>query len=314
MTRYILNRIGQTLLIIVIVSFLTFLLVNLMPKDQVYALYGTDISQEDYEILYKRLNLDKPILYRYGLWARNVLRGDWGISYQYHMPVGEVIGLKIGVTLYLSVVSTLISFPLGMLLGIITAVKRGKWQDTVLTLLANLTNSLPAFVVAIVMLYLFCIKRKLLPTSGFTFPWDDFPKHIRQIIMPMFCLSLGGIAGVCRQTRSSMLEAIRQDYVRTARSKGLQENTIVKRHVMRNGLVPIITLIGGRLAHIVGGSMFVENVFAIPGMGTLMIQSVNSVDVPIMQACVMMTALMISVAYLVTDLLYLAVDPRISLK
>ena len=111
-----------------------------------------------------------------------------------------------------------------------------------------------------------------------------------------------------------MLEAIRQDYVRTARSKGLQENTIVKRHVMRNGLVPIITLIGGRLAHIVGGSMFVENVFAIPGMGTLMIQSVNSVDVPIMQACVMMTALMISVAYLVTDLLYLAVDPRISLK
>ena len=110
MTRYILNRIGQTLLIIVIVSFLTFLLVNLMPKDQVYALYGTDISQEDYEILYKRLNLDKPILYRYGLWARNVLRGDWGISYQYHMPVGEVIGLKIGVTLYLSVVSTLISF------------------------------------------------------------------------------------------------------------------------------------------------------------------------------------------------------------
>ncbi len=314
MTRYLLKRLGQTLIIVVLVSIFTFLLVNLMPKDPVYALYGNDISQEEYDAAFRNMGLDKPILYRYAVWAKAFLSGDFGTSYRYHLPVTQLIGQKIGITLYLSVLSTLISFPLGMLLGVITAVKRGKWQDTVLTLLANLTASLPGFVIAIVMLYVFCIKLKVLPSTGFTFPWEDFQKHIRKLILPLFCLSLGGIAGICRQTRSSMLEAIRQDYVRTARSKGLKENTIIKTHVLRNGLIPIITMIGGRLARMIGGSVFIENVFSIPGMGTLMVQAVNDVDVPVMQACVMLSALVISLAYLVTDFLYVVVDPRISLQ
>lgn len=314
MTQYILKRLGQTLIIVILVSFLAFILVSIMPKDPVYALYGTEISQEEYEAAYRALNLDKPILTRYFMWAKAFVSGDFGISYRYHLPVTDLISQKIGVTLYLSVVSTMISFPLGILMGVITAKKRGKWQDTILTLFANLTASIPNFVIAIALLYLFCIKLKLLPSTGFTFPWVDFEKHIRQIIMPMFCLSLGGVAGICRQTRSSMLEAIRQDYVRTARSKGLKENLIIRKHVLRNGLIPIITLIGNRLAHMIGGSVFVENVFSIPGMGSLMVQAVNDVDVPVMQACVMLTALVISLAYLITDFLYLAVDPRISLK
>ena len=314
MTRYLLKRLGRTLLIIVLVSCCAFMLVNLMPKDPVYALYGTEISQEEYDAAFHNMGLDQPLLVRYFNWAKSFLTGDLGTSYRYHLPVTELIGQKIGITLYLSVLSTLISFPLGMLLGIITAVKRGKWQDTILTLTANLTASLPGFVVAIVLLYIFCIQLKLLPSTGFTFPWVDFSKHIRQLILPLFCLSLGGVAGICRQTRSSMLEAIRQDYVRTARSKGLKENTIIKVHVLRNGLIPIITLIGGRLAHMIAGSVFIENVFSIPGMGTLMVQAVNDVDVPVMQACVMLSALVISLAYLITDLLYVVVDPRISLK
>lgn len=314
MTRYLLKRVGQTLIIVVLVSFCTFMLVNLMPKDPVYALFGTDISQEEYDAAYRSLGLDKPLLYRYGTWARDFLTGNFGTSYRYHLPVTQLIGQKVGVTLYLSILSTLISFPLGMLLGIITAVKRGKWQDTVLTLTANLTASLPGFVVAIVLLYVFCIKLKVLPSTGFTFPWEDFGKHIRQLILPLFCLSLGGVAGICRQTRSSMLEAIRQDYVRTARSKGLKENRIIKIHVLRNGLIPIITMIGSRLAMMIGGSVFIENVFSIPGMGSLMVQAVNDVDVPVMQACVMLSAVVISLAYLLTDFLYVAVDPRISLQ
>lgn len=314
MTRYLLKRVGQTLIIVVLVSFCTFMLVNLMPKDPVYALFGSDISQEEYDAAFHNMGLDKPLLHRYFLWAKDFITGNFGTSYRYHLPVTELIGQKVGITLYLSVLSTLISFPLGMLLGVITAVKRGKWQDTVLTLMANLTASLPGFVIAIVLLYVFCIKLKVLPSTGFTFPWQDFGKHIRQLILPLFCLSLGGIAGICRQTRSSMLEAIRQDYVRTARSKGLKENYIIKTHVLRNGLIPIITMIGGRLAHMIGGSVFIENVFSIPGMGTLMVQAVNDVDVPVMQACVMLSALVISLAYLVTDFLYVAVDPRISLQ
>lgn len=314
MTAYLLKRISQTLVIIMLVSFVAFLLVSLMPRDQVYALYGTELTQEEYDMHYLELNLDKPIVYRYALWAKDFLSGNLGISYRYHRPVTEIIGQKIGITLYLSVASTLISFPLGIALGITTAVKRGKWQDTLLTLLANLCGSIPGFVIAIVLLYVFCIQFKLLPPTGFTFPWVDFIKHIRQVLLPLTCLSIGGIAGICRQTRSSMLEAIRQDYVRTARSKGLKEKYIIHKHVLRNGLIPVITLLGGRLARMIGGSVFVENVFSIPGMGSLMVQAVNDVDVPVMQACVMLTALVISVSYLVTDFLYVVVDPRISLK
>lgn len=314
MARYILKRLCQTLLIIVLVSILTFLLVSLMPKDPVYALYGTEIDQTAYDAAYQELNLDKPLIVRYFIWLRQVITGDFGISYRYHIPVTELIGQKIGVTLYLSIVSTLISFPVGILLGIVTAVKRGKWQDTVLTMVANITASLPGFVVAIVLLYVFCIQLRWLPTSGFVFPWENFGEHFSKALMPIICLSLGGIAGICRQTRSSMLEAIRQDYVRTARAKGLKENFIIYKHVLRNGLVPIITMIGNRLARMIGGSVFVENIFSIPGMGNLMVKAVNDVDVPVMQACVMLTAMTISVAYLITDFLYVAVDPRISLK
>lgn len=314
MARYILKRLCQTLLIIVLVSILTFLLVSLMPKDPVYALYGTEIDQTAYDAAYHELNLDKPLIMRYFIWLRQVLSGDFGISYRYHIPVTELIGQKIGVTLYLSIVSTLISFPIGILLGIITAVKRGKWQDTVLTMVANITASLPGFVVAIVLLYVFCIQLRWLPTSGFVFPWENPGEHFSEALMPIICLSLGGIAGICRQTRSSMLEAIRQDYVRTARAKGLKENFIIYKHVLRNGLVPIITMIGNRLSRMIGGSVFVENIFSIPGMGNLMVKAVNDVDVPVMQACVMLTAMTISVAYLITDFLYVAVDPRISLK
>ena len=190
----------------------------------------------------------------------------------------------------------------------ITAVKRGKWQDTIITLIANLSASIPGLVLAVGLMYLLSVKYKLLPTSGFSFPWVDFGKHFQQIIMPMFCLSLGGVAGVCRQTRSSMLEAIRQDYVRTARSKGLEENTIISKHVLKNGLIPIVTLIGGRLAMMIGGSVFIENVFSIPGMGSLMVNSVNNFDIPVIQACVLLTSVIISLAYFITDMERLAAD------
>lgn len=314
MASYMLKRLGQTLLIIVLVSVLSFFLVSLMPKDPVYALYGTDISQEEYDARYIEMGLDQPLPVRYAQWAGSVLRGNFGTSYRYHDDVLKIIGSKLGVSMYLSIVSTLISFPIGILLGVITAVKRGKWQDNVLTVLANIISSIPAFVIAIVLLWICCIQHQWLPSSGFTFPWENFGQHMRQIIMPMICLSLGGITGVCRQTRSSMLEAIRQDYVRTARAKGLREKFIIVKHVLRNGLVPIITMIGNRLSMMLGMTLFVENVFSIPGIGSLMVQSVENVDMPVLQACVMLSALIISLAYLFTDFLYVVVDPRISLS
>jgi peptide/nickel transport system permease protein len=150
-----------------------------MPRDPVYARYGTDITQEQYEQGYKELNLDKPIIQRYFIWANQVLHGDFGTSYKYSAPVMKVIGNKIGITLYLSYFRDHIN-TIGILLGIITAVKRGKWQDSILTLIANVTNSVPSFVIAIVLMWIFVIKLKLLPTSGFTLPWDDFGRSMKQ--------------------------------------------------------------------------------------------------------------------------------------
>lgn len=313
MGKYLAKRLGQTLVIMLIVSLLSFLLVAIMPKDPVYALLGSDITEEEYWAKYYELELDQPLPLRYLKWLGGVVTGDLGTSYKYYMPVVQVMGERLAITIYYSVIATLISFPLGILLGIITAVKRGSWADSIITLLANLTSGVPQFVIALVLLFIFSIRLNILPANGFCWPWEDFGRHIQLSIMPLICLSLSGMAGVCRQTRSSMLEAIRQDYVRTARSKGLKEGIIIYRHVMKNGLIPIITMIGNRLAMMIGGAMFVENVFGIPGMGSLMVNSINSMDIPIIQANCLLMALVISVAYIVTDVLYAAVDPRISM-
>lgn len=243
-----------------------------------------------------------------------MLKGDFGTSYCYHKGVWEVISGKLGTTLYMAVLSLLLSMPIGILLGTVTAVKRGQWADTIITLFSNLLIAIPQFVTAILFLYYISMKWKLLPPQGFTWPWVDFHKHIQQLIMPLTCLTLCGIAGFCRQTRSSVLEVLGQDYVRTARAKGLKETRILWKHVMNNGLIPILTMIGGRLASLIGGSIFVENVFNIPGMGNLMVKAVNTMDIPVIQALVLITAAVISVAYIITDLLYVAVDPRISLS
>ena len=314
MAKYLLNRIMQTIALLLIVSLLSFFLVSLMPSDPVYAQFGTDITQEEYQVAFVRMGLDKPIIVRFGSWAVNFIQGDFGTSYCYHKGVWEVISGKLGTTLYMAVLSLLLSMPIGILLGTVTAVKRGQWADTIITLFSNLLIAIPQFVTAILFLYYISMKWKLLPPQGFTWPWVDFHKHIQQLIMPLTCLTLCGIAGFCRQTRSSVLEVLGQDYVRTARAKGLKETRILWKHVMNNGLIPILTMIGGRLASLIGGSIFVENVFNIPGMGNLMVKAVNTMDIPVIQALVLITAAVISVAYIITDLLYVAVDPRISLS
>ena len=223
MAKYLLNRIMQTIALLLIVSLLSFFLVSLMPSDPVYAQFGTDITQEEYQVAFVRMGLDKPIIVRYLTWLGNVLKGDFGTSYCYHKGVWEVISGKLGTTLYMAVLSLLLSMPIGILLGTVTAVKRGQWADTIITLFSNLLIAIPQFVTAILFLYYISMKWKLLPPQGFTWPWVDFHKHIQQLIMPLTCLTLCGIAGFCRQTRSSVLEVLGQDYVRTARAKGLKE-------------------------------------------------------------------------------------------
>lgn len=314
MLRYILRRLGQTLIILVIVSVITYLLIDFLPGDPIAAMTGGEISGETYDRLYHELNMDKPVLVRYAMWLGNALRGHLGTSQSYNKPVITIIAERLPVTIYLSMLAFLLSVPLGIVFGIISAVKRGTAADTTVTLSANICCCLPEFWLGILFLYVFSMKLGWLPSMGFVWPWQNFGQSIRQTIMPLLCLSIGGIASITRQTRSSMLEVIRQDYIRTARSKGLKSKKVIFVHALKNALLPVITLMGLRLGGMIGGSVFVETVFVIPGMGSLLVNAINSQDIQLIQGCVLMITVFTSVVNLITDIVYVAVDPRIKLS
>ncbi len=311
MRTYIVKRTGQMILILIIISIFTFLLVSFIPGDPVYAMLGEEVSQEEYDRVYHELKLDQPVIMRYFSWLGDALHGDFGQSTQFHTRTVDVLAERIPITLFFSLSAFTISIPLGILFGVISAVYRGRPADTVVTLLANITACLPQFWIALLVMYIFAMRLGWLPSYGFTWFSQDAVMGIKQTIMPLFCLALGGIATTTRQTRSSMLEVIRQDYVRTARSKGLSRKKVIFLHALKNALIPVITILGMRLGSMLAGSMFVESVFNIPGMGSLFVIAIQSRDIPVVQACVLVTALVSCIINLLTDILYAVVDPRV---
>lgn len=311
MGKFILKRTGQTMIVLFIVSVFVFLMVSFLPGDPVYAMLGGEISQETYNRWYYELGLDQPLLIRYFLWISKAVTGNFGTSASQHMAVIEVIAQRLPVTLYLSLLAFFVSIPTGIVLGVLAAINRGKKIDGALTTFANVCSCLPQFFLSVLFLYLFSMKMHWLPSFGFTWPWVDFGKSIQQTIMPLLCLAIGGVASICRQTRSSMLEVIGQDYIRTARSKGLKPDKIITVHALKNALIPVITLMGLRLGGMIGGSMFVESVFNISGMGTLLVSAIRAQDIPLIQACVLLIAVVACVVNIITDIVYAAVDPRI---
>lgn len=311
MGKFILKRTGQTMIVLFIVSVFVFLMVSFLPGDPVYAMLGGEISQETYNRWYYELGLDQPLLIRYFLWISKAVTGNFGTSASQHMAVIEVIAQRLPVTLYLSLLAFFVSIPTGIALGVLAAINRGKKIDGALTTFANVCSCLPQFFLSVLFLYLFSMKMHWLPSFGFTWPWVDLGKSIQQTIMPLLCLAIGGVASICRQTRSSMLEVIGQDYIRTARSKGLKPDKIITVHALKNALIPVITLMGLRLGGMIGGSMFVESVFNISGMGTLLVSAVRAQDIPLIQACVLLIAVVACVVNIITDIVYAAVDPRI---
>ena len=314
MVKYIAQRIGQTLLTLIIVSLLTYLLVDFLPGDPISAMLGGEISEETYQWWYDELHMDQPVFVRYGMWLWDALRGDFGTSASYHMGVMEIIASRVPVTLYLSLLSFFISIPLGVVFGIVSAVKRGKLADTIVTLTANVCCCLPQFWLGVLFMYIFSMRLGWLPSMGFVWPWEDLGMSIRQTIMPLLCLTIGGIASITRQTRSSMLEVLRQDYIRTGRSKGLREKKVIYVHALKNALLPVVTLMGLRLGMLIGGSVFVESVFNIPGMGSLLVNAITAQDIPLIQGCVLLIGAFSSIVNLITDIVYVVVDPRIKIS
>ena len=315
MTTYIIRRLLQAVLVLILVTVFVFIAMRMLPGDPILIyLSGSEtesMTAEQLTILKQQFGLDKSLPLQYINWLSGLFRGDFGTSIHYGESVARLLAERIPVTLHVGFISFFISSLFGILFGLIAALRRGTWLDNIVTALANFGVATPNFWLGILMIYLFGLYLGWLPTQGYISPFDDFWLSTRKLVMPVFVLATFSMAFLSRQTRSSILEVIRQDYVRTAWAKGLSERAVVIRHVMKNGLIPVITVMGMGLSHLIGGSVIVENVFGIPGMGRLMVSSVFGQDYQVVQACVLVIAIVVVFANLMVDVVYGWLDPRI---
>lgn len=315
MIAYIIRRLIQGVVVIIIVSIFVFLLVRLLPGDPILFYISEPergiLTEEVIEALRVEYGLNKPLPMQYVDWVSDLLHGDFGRSIYFQDDVGKLLAERVPITIHLGSVAFVISSIFGIVVGLLAALRRGKWLDTVMTTLANFGITVPIFWLGILMMYAFGLQLRWLPTCGYTSPFEDLWLSTRQALMPVICLSVFALASTARQTRSSILEVVRQDYIRTALAKGLQERVIVMRHVLKNGLIPVVTLIGIQTSHIIGGSVLIETVFNIPGIGRLAVTAVMTQDYPVIQACIFLSAIMVVLANLIVDISYVWLDPRI---
>lgn len=315
MTSYIIRRIAMGIFVVFLVTVMVFLFIRLLPGDPLTIyLNKTDMQQLTEEQLHDlrvKFGLEKTLPLQYVDWIGGIFHGDFGQSVIYDVDVSVLLKERLPVTLYLGLLAFIISGVVGIAFGLVCALKRSTWIDTLVTLLANVGVTMPSFWVGIILLYLISVKAGWLPVGGYTSPFVDLGKSMRQIILPVFCLSLFSVASLTRLTRSSMLEVIQQDYIRTAWSKGLRERLIIMRHTIKNGLIPVITVIGLQVAFIFGGSVLIETVFNINGIGRLVTQAVQNQDYQVVEAVTLILAIMVVVSNLIVDIAYGWLDPRI---
>lgn len=316
MTAYIIRRLGATVIILLLVTIIVFFSIRLLPGDPLIIYLGQNaeignLSMADLEEMRKEYGLDKPIMVQYVIWLGGVLTGNLGESIHYHENVGTLLGERFPITVHLGIVAFVISNILGILMGIIAAVRRGTWIDGVSTSLANIGITIPSFWLALILMYVLGLKLRILPIAGYISPTVDFWLSMKMSVMPIICLAIGGLAMMARQTRSSMLEVISQDYIRTAWAKGLSERVIIFRHALKNGLIPIVTLLGLGVGMVFGGSVLIETVYAIPGIGRLLVNSMFAQDYVVIQSGSLVIATIIVLTNLLVDISYGWLDPRI---
>jgi peptide/nickel transport system permease protein len=315
MTAYILRRLLHAALVVVLVSILVFTVMRLLPGDPMLMFLTrgdiSTISPEQVTQLKHDLGLDKPLPLQYLDWATRVVQGDFGKSILFHYNVSDEILRRLPISLSLGISALLIGLFIGPTIGAICAIKRGSILDTVLTVGATIGITAPSFWVAIVLIYVFGLKLGVLPVYGYTSPLSNLGLGLQQSILPVVVLSVFPIAAAARQTRSSVLEVLNQDYVRTARAKGLGDTATLIRHVLKNALMPVATLQGEVFRNIVAGSIVVETVFVIPGMARLLVDGMLAQDFPVVQGVILIVALAVVLANLSVDMVYAWLDPRI---
>ena len=304
MIRYILKRLLMMIPVVLGVTVLIFTIMYFTPGDPAQTVLGPNASFEQIEAKRVELGLDKPYLTRLGIYIRDVFfRGDLGKSYINNRSVSGDIMERFPRTLLIAFVSVLLTLIIGIPLGVASAVGQNTWRDRLAMLVSLVGVSMPVFWLGLVLVIEFSLKLKIFPPSGI-----GTPLHY---VLPCFACAVGGIAGMARQTRSSMLEVIRSDYIVTARAKGQTEHKVIYRHALKNTLIPIITVAGSSFGISLGGALVIETVFSIPGLGLFMMKGINNRDYPVIQGSVVFLAIAFSIVMLITDLVYAYVDPRI---
>ncbi len=315
MTAYIVRRLLHALLVVLLVSMLIFVVMRLLPGDPVlmFVTSGDMLASSAEQItqLKHEYGLDKPLPLQYVDWLTRTVQGDLGRSILHHYSVSEEIARRLPISLSLGLAALLIGAIVGPVVGAVSAMRRGSWIDTLLTVGATIGITAPSFWVAIILIYFLGLKLGLLPVYGYTSPLTDLGASLQQSVLPVLVLSVFPIAAAARQTRSSVLEVLQLDYVRTARAKGLNEQTTLARHVLKNALMPVATLQGEVFRNIIAGSVVVETVFVIPGMSRLLVDGMLSQDYAVVQGVILVVAVAVVLGNLLVDLTYGWLDPRI---
>lgn len=322
MNRYFIRRVMQAIPVLIGITIITFTFTELAPGDAVSSMLlaqqESGLSGElDTATLREQYGLDQPPPVRYLQWMGGLAQGNLGVRIRSRVPVAEEIGRRLPATLQLMFSAILLSIVLGIPLGIISALRQYTRLDYVLTGFVFVGISVPGFFAAIAVIYLFAVKLGWFPTSGYSTPgqefgfWGNLFDHLHHLALPALVLGIESTAAIMRYTRSSMLEVIRLDYIVTARSKGLAQRAVIVRHALRNALLPVITIIGLRLPSLFGGAIIIETIFNWPGMGILYLDGVTTRDYPLIMGMVLISAFLIVLSNLITDLAYAIIDPRI---
>jgi len=311
MYTFIGRRLLSTIPVLLIVAVLVFLMLRLTPGDPAAILAGDAASSEQIAAIRASLGLDRSILVQFGIWASNLLQGDFGSSYFYKMEVTQLIGQRIEPTLALATLTILIAVVVSVPLGVIAAWRFGGWFDRALMGFSVMGFSIPVFVLAYILIWILSLKLGWFPVQGYRRLADGFWPFLYHLILPAITLSVIYIALIARVTRASVLEALGEDYIRTARAKGLPESRVLVRHALANAAVPIATVIGIGVALLIGGVVVTESVYAIPGLGRLTVDAVLARDFPTIQAVILLFSFACVLVNLLVDLSYVFFDPRI---
>ena len=316
MLKYVVKRLLYAIPVFLGITFVIYLLINLAPGGPLAILASSgEMSQADLEAMKVTLGLDKPIVVRYFLWLVDLFRGDLGTSYRTSQDVAMMISQRIIPSLTLTGVGILGAIIIGIPLGIISAYKPNSIWDHISTFVAFIGASVPSFFLSLLLIYILAVKMKWFPTSGmYSSGGGDVMDMLHHLALPAFACGIQPIGNYIKQTKSSVLEVLNEEYIKTARSKGLTNTVIILKHAFRNALIPIVTTVSLSIPFLIGGAVVVEQIFAWPGIGSLMITAITSRDYPVIMGVAVLICVGVLVANLILDLVYAALDPRIEFK